>query len=1589
LSGSGELLNLNSLELSSSNVDHDNLINVTSGSNKSQFRNIKEFTSSSVVSTQSETPNTIFDYLSSDEISILESLTMSADDSIVFILDGDAVNKTVNVNFWRTGRINSSFAATNTQFSAYDSDNEPGVDFGNEAIWSKINTSTEFKDYAVWLRSRNWYKTDSDDAGMIIRAKEYGPTGDKYSFKIEYPSLPNQSASIKHSNISSGTVATYTFASDDLIATGITSGTHFSVKQISGDNYRLKFKETSVDFSSLNPDGGDIVAITDPNVTSGNKGIFRINDFDAVNRTIDITNADAVASDEGLPQSYEITTTQDIVGTPGSITITCTDANTNAGAPAGTVQSGDYFALRDRYGNKIVFWYAVDNVGSQPTLSGVYQYIRIGTVITTAGIATAASVASATANIVNSAYPDFTASYTSGNSFNVINNFNGPVTLDTSGNSSTGFTYSKVDGISNNTLGGKYFTIHDIDGSVAVWMNVYGEAEPIHGEDRSIQVVIPAGSSANSVANLIKLSLDADSKFDATVASNKVTVTNVENGLLSAGSAETSGFTISTVQAGVDDEYETISSVPGVKVFPLTENDCETIATYITENSSVINAVAITGLSSGKFTKATKEETSSVGYGHSVGDSQVNLFDGESFVKTFSNTSPHFTLKKPLILQNQSLNYDMRTCPNPDSSDVGEFFKLLPKTVKNVKHHLSHRALSQLPIVADIDISNKFRRVQIKSKKLGTSGSVEVVGGRANLGEFSIFGDGQVSDGTVEIRTSAYPSTINTGDVVRIYNEKPAKRVSRLKSTDTVDVVAYSSGDVEYVLNKKEINSSYFTSWKVTDVSASSYGVEQGTVWRWEHNEAGGSIQIISTSNGSVSTLPNEYPSSGTTPGTAALEIFDTANGTTSAKLTFNISANSVPNQGDYFTFQNELGYSFAVWFSVNGNSIQPTGTPYTSASTKIKVDILSTDTPNTIVNKIKTALDNAGTVFSSRFTASQKSATSLEDVSPGDLLGVWGSGSNFIANFNMRNQSQLLGDGEISNFPIIAVDAEQRYMDVVNPNGVEVSTFTMPTTSGNIEVFPSVGIRWRTKDTSYIYIDSITVLSGVATVSTSVSHGIGLGETVLISDSGNSNLNGSKIISETPTISSFKFSTSASDGTYTGAVALKVGKTRTRYKIESLGFNNLIRISRTDGDSPYFTDCGIAVDDYVKISGSTFSSVNNGFFRILAVDNNSFVIENPNFKEELNTFKKINNLDTAVIWQANSTQITGVAGSFANISLGDWIKKKEDTEDYLVQVIGFNTGDALTATSITIGSRYRGSDSTSEGVALDQENGVGTGAYLDSKDDFMFYSADSIIAGDSLVIDNLSNPNWFKTSNSGVFAVKEYGTKSDSKAQFIRVYNSGAISQSDVSMSANEDGMYILENENYKYESIRSVEHAAINEFNANQRTLYVKPIHQVGKISDLYGSKIQSLGKLGFDIGITSGVDGYVYYTGLMQTVQRIIDGYEPDAASYPGRRAVGSLIEVLPPLIKPIEITIDVTTRDGINLTDISNDIKSTIINYVNSLGVGQDVILSEITARAMAINGVNAVTFTNPAPTNERIAIDDDQKAFISPDLISLS
>jgi len=177
---------------------------------------------------------------------------------------------------------------------------------------------------------------------------------------------------------------------------------------------------------------------------------------------------------------------------------------------------------------------------------------------------------------------------------------------------------------------------------------------------------------------------------------------------------------------------------------------------------------------------------------------------------------------------------------------------------------------------------------------------------------------------------------------------------------------------------------------------------------------------------------------------------------------------------------------------------------------------------------------------------------------------------------------------------------------------------------------------------------------------------------------------------------------------------------------------------------------------------------------------------------------------------------------------------------------------------------------------------------------------------------------------------------------------------------------------------------------FNENRRQVFLTPATRAYKVSQTSGSQIVPVGKLGYSVDVTTGIDGYTYYTGLMRTVQRTVDGFEPDSITYPGRRAIGGVIESLPPLIKRVTMTLQVTTNEGVNLNDVTNDIKSAIISYINQLGVSNDVITAEVVVRVMGITGVEAVTVSSPLATTEgRIPVSDNERAFTEPNDISVA
>ena len=116
---------------------------------------------------------------------------------------------------------------------------------------------------------------------------------------------------------------------------------------------------------------------------------------------------------------------------------------------------------------------------------------------------------------------------------------------------------------------------------------------------------------------------------------------------------------------------------------------------------------------------------------------------------------------------------------------------------------------------------------------------------------------------------------------------------------------------------------------------------------------------------------------------------------------------------------------------------------------------------------------------------------------------------------------------------------------------------------------------------------------------------------------------------------------------------------------------------------------------------------------------------------------------------------------------------------------------------------------------------------------------------------------------------------------------------------------------------------------------------------------SAIRDVNALGSSTVQTEGVDGYKYFTNLIQKTQWTIDGLDTDPVNYPGYGASGTQYEVLPPVLVRVKLILNVTPNQGVSLSAISESVRTAVLEYVNSRKVSDDVILSEIVAAAQSL------------------------------------
>lgn len=248
-------------------------------------------------------------------------------------------------------------------------------------------------------------------------------------------------------------------------------------------------------------------------------------------------------------------------------------------------------------------------------------------------------------------------------------------------------------------------------------------------------------------------------------------------------------------------------------------------------------------------------------------------------------------------------------------------------------------------------------------------------------------------------------------------------------------------------------------------------------------------------------------------------------------------------------------------------------------------------------------------------------------------------------------------------------------------------------------------------------------------------------------------------------------------------------------------------------------------------------------------------------------------------------------------------------------------------------------------------------------------WDADSVFEGDNLLISSPVSPlsNWFHSSLIGEFAISKIGLTRDFNV-FVEASIPNATSATQTILLSNSINS-VKFTEGIPYQGYKWCLGYASGESDQSESEIFLTPNNLSYKISPAYSTTLISEHKLGYQTDNVTGIGGYSYYEGLIGEAHSVIDGSSENPLEYPGVRAAGTSIEVQAPLIKSISLSISIETRDGVSLSAVKNPVKSEISGFINSLGVAQPVVLSQIIRRVQNVPGVNSVVITNTFPLAE--------------------
>lgn len=110
---------------------------------------------------------------------------------------------------------------------------------------------------------------------------------------------------------------------------------------------------------------------------------------------------------------------------------------------------------------------------------------------------------------------------------------------------------------------------------------------------------------------------------------------------------------------------------------------------------------------------------------------------------------------------------------------------------------------------------------------------------------------------------------------------------------------------------------------------------------------------------------------------------------------------------------------------------------------------------------------------------------------------------------------------------------------------------------------------------------------------------------------------------------------------------------------------------------------------------------------------------------------------------------------------------------------------------------------------------------------------------------------------------------------------------------------------------------------------------------------------------------VGAYTYSSGLGAYAQRVINGDPTNFDDFPGLRSAGTKVLVVAPTVVSQTFTIQIVPARGFTDDDVEDSVSTAVQTYINSLGIGENVIVSSIIAAVKNLPNIDDVTMISPS------------------------